>query len=123
MPKPSTIPLWATSATGIANTTTPPAQQQLDGWAVAQPPPSQYFNWIQNLLGAWMQWLNDFENTIHTWTAQQTFSVLQLFNAGFTSSGPNTLNGSTTIPTITGPTAVTGGLTVTNTGNGTGLTT
>jgi hypothetical protein len=57
MPRPTTtIPTWATGATGIAATTEPTGTEKQNGWAVAQRPPAQYFNWFWNRVGAWLNY-------------------------------------------------------------------
>jgi hypothetical protein len=72
-PKPGTVNHWATSATGIANTTTPPSGTQDDGWTPNTAPPAQYFNWWMNLIGAWIAYLNDLAAQAWTWTGAHIF--------------------------------------------------
>jgi|SRR5579859_206913 len=74
-PKPISVPDWATTATGIANSTTPSAGFRGDGWPNGYQPPSQYFNYWQNLVGQWCDWLNDLQNEVLLWTALNTFSA------------------------------------------------
>ncbi len=90
--KPTDLTPWATSATGIAASVQPVAGQSTDGWAVAQKPPSQYFNWMMNRYGQWVNWLNDISNQAFTWTSAQIFSALATFSAGLTSAGAATFN-------------------------------
>src|SRR4051794_17776562 len=73
-PKPSTLPDWATSASG-ADMTAPSSGKQAQGWTASEFPPHNYFNWWQNLVGQWTDYLNDFEANTHTWTAVQTHTV------------------------------------------------
>lgn len=75
MSKPSSLMKWATSALGLSRSSTPPSQKLLDGWAVNEHPPAQWWNDRWKLLGDWIDWLDAFESTVHTWTALQTFSA------------------------------------------------
>lgn len=57
--KPATVPTWATTATGIARTTDPGGTVRGDGWDVSDRPPSGWWNWMWNTIGAWLAFLND----------------------------------------------------------------
>lgn len=67
MPKPTDLAPWATDAnypndaepeantpTKVALTTEPTV-----GWRPGKKPPAQKMNWWQNVVGRWIQWLND----------------------------------------------------------------
>lgn len=82
MAKPGTKLPWATSATGLANSSAPPSGKILDGWAVGEHPPAQWWNSRWNLLGQWVDWLDAFEATARTWTALQTFAAGLTVSAG-----------------------------------------
>jgi len=58
MAKPTTLPEWATGATGIAETTEPSAGKKADGWADAELPPHNFFNWLFNVIYTWFVWLS-----------------------------------------------------------------
>jgi hypothetical protein len=75
MPKPSSLPAWNT---GGANSTEPSGAKKILGWIVDEAPPSSYFNWWQKLVYDWMVWLNAFESTAHTWTADQNFKGIDV---------------------------------------------
>jgi hypothetical protein len=78
MPKPTTLPRWASDVT--AAITEPNEGQKNTGWVTAQRPPHQYFNWWMRLVYFWIQWLDGFLNEAHTWAAKH------IFNAGLASS-------------------------------------
>lgn len=56
--KPSVVPTWATSTTTPPNKLVPPPQKTLTGWAAAEKPPFEYFNWWMNLVGNWLTYVN-----------------------------------------------------------------
>lgn len=74
MPKPVTLPIWATTA-GPSDLTEPLLAEKQAGWPVGYEPPSQWFNWWMLLVYNWVVWLDAFESTAHTWTALQQFSL------------------------------------------------
>ena len=55
MSKPSTIPTWNT---GGANRSTPSGGKISTGWALNEQPASSYFNFLMNLYGVWLTWLD-----------------------------------------------------------------
>jgi hypothetical protein len=55
--KPADTPTWATGATGLAATSAPGGSKQADGWAVAEKPAAQFFNWLFNRLGQWIAYV------------------------------------------------------------------
>lgn len=68
MAKPSTVPTFATSANYPASSqpwsagvtkVQPPAGLIATGYEPEMPPPAQYENWLKNLYGQWLQWMND----------------------------------------------------------------
>lgn len=52
----------------------PPTGKKDIGWDVGERPPAQYANWLQGTTGQWIDWLDTYEDTAHTWTATQTFT-------------------------------------------------
>jgi hypothetical protein len=67
MPKPGTVPNWATDANiadpgqpwdGTPTKVAPAAGQIASGWKPRQKPPAQYKNWWKNLTGQWFTWLD-----------------------------------------------------------------
>lgn len=56
MSKPVTVPTWDTNLT---NTLPPDAGHITDGWDFSETPTSTVFNYLQNLYGAWLQYLNN----------------------------------------------------------------
>lgn len=61
--KPIDSAEWATTeqinpVSGQSNIVKPPAGQVEYGWFFNQKPPRQYFNWWQNTVGNWIEWLN-----------------------------------------------------------------
>jgi hypothetical protein len=79
MPKPASLPEWADGAAWVAPPTGPIVEpllaQKQHGFDPGNTVPAQWLNWLFNLLYQWIVWLNAFETTAHTWTAQQTFNV------------------------------------------------
>lgn len=57
--RPTNFPTWATGATGIAATVEPNGTEKANGWAVAQRPPAQYFNWFWNRVGQWLNYAHE----------------------------------------------------------------
>lgn len=57
--KPSTLPRWATGATGIAATTEPASGDKDDGFAVGDRPPAGWFNWLLHTIYLWAEYLSD----------------------------------------------------------------
>jgi hypothetical protein len=55
--KPGTLPRWAT--VGGAQIVEPTEGKKTQGFNVQEKPPSQYFNWLYNLIYQWTQYLND----------------------------------------------------------------
>lgn len=54
--KPSSLPRWADVGGDIVE---PTSGEKNVGWEPDTKPPAQYFNWWQNLVYQWMQYLND----------------------------------------------------------------
>lgn len=54
MAKPTNVPTWADSGTIVE----PSSGKKATGWIFEEKPPHEYFNWWQNLLGTWIQWLD-----------------------------------------------------------------
>jgi len=55
MAKPTDIPRWADVGGDIVN---PPSAKKNTGWAISEKPPSQWFNWWQNVVGEWFKWID-----------------------------------------------------------------
>lgn len=75
MAKPLVKPRWASTVT--ADPTRyfePPAGKKDIGWDVGERPPAQYENWLRGTTNDWIDWLDAYESTAHTWTATQTFN-------------------------------------------------
>lgn len=68
MAKPTADTKWAAAATK----TQPSSGQKDAGWVVGQKPPAQWLNWWMDAVDQWVKWLEDYEDTAHTWTALQT---------------------------------------------------
>jgi hypothetical protein len=73
MAKPSILPRWGDTA-APADVVAPNSSKQGSGWSNGELPPHTYFNWWQNLVYQWIQWLNGLLDTANAWTARQTFS-------------------------------------------------
>lgn len=56
MPKPVTLPRWATDLT---NNTAPSSGQQDTGWTPGQDGTSDYDNWAKYWTYKWIEWMND----------------------------------------------------------------
>lgn len=75
MAKPTVKPRWASTVT--ADPTRyfePPSGKKDIGWDVGERPPAQYENWLRGTTNDWIDWLDAYESTPHTWTATQTFT-------------------------------------------------
>lgn len=64
MAKPTKVPSWALipqndPITGAPNIEEPPNEEKNSGWKRAQKPPHNWFNWLLNLTGQWLKYLND----------------------------------------------------------------
>ncbi len=64
--KPSDLPTWATD--GGADIVEPNAGKQALGHRAGERPPAQYFNWWQNLVFQWIEWIDQILE--HTFTHQ-----------------------------------------------------
>lgn len=65
--KPTVVPNWATfnvqdPVSGQQNVTTPPDEKQMYGWARAEKPPRQWFNWLGRYTAQWINWFNQQES-------------------------------------------------------------
>lgn len=67
MPKPASLPVWATDANfaapgkpwdGTPTKVSISAGRQAAGWAPVDAPPAQHLNWMLNLIYLWLAWLN-----------------------------------------------------------------
>jgi hypothetical protein len=54
--RPTTPADWATSG---VNVVAPPSGKTTDGWLSGERPPAGFFNWWQNLVGTWIDWLTE----------------------------------------------------------------
>jgi hypothetical protein len=73
VPKPTSLPEWASSAN--ANVTEPSLAQKQAGWSVRQKMPAQYLNWWKKLVYGWIQYLDGLTAEALTWVAKHTFSA------------------------------------------------
>lgn len=82
MTKPTDLPLWATipDAAEDQYNIEPTEPQKEGGWSEGRTAPAPWFNWWMNLVYLWIVWLNDFESTVHTWSAAQTFHTVSVSN-------------------------------------------
>jgi hypothetical protein len=78
VPKPSTLPQWATNASTTVN---PSAGRKATGWIPGDKPAARHVNWLFNLIYQWIQWVNDLANQTWVWNGSHSF------NAGLTSGG------------------------------------
>lgn len=69
MPKPSSLPRWATTG----SITIPTELKKDTGWLAGEKPPAQFFNWLLNLTYQWLFYLDAFESEVHQFTVQQQF--------------------------------------------------
>jgi len=75
MAKPTLKPRWASTVTADPTRyVEPPSGKKDIGWDVGERPPAQIENWLQGTTGQWIDWVDTFESTPHTWTATQTFT-------------------------------------------------
>ena len=73
MAKPSILPRWGDTA-APADVVAPNSSKQGSGWSNGELPPHTYFNWWQNLVYQWIQWLNGLLDTANAWSARQSFN-------------------------------------------------
>lgn len=59
MPAPASLPEWCSNPSDPADIVEPGAAKKEDGWNASERPPAQYFNWWQNLVYLWVEWLSD----------------------------------------------------------------
>lgn len=110
--KPSDSNRWCSVTTG--NRVQPDAAHLNDGWAPAEAPPAQYFNYLNGVTGDWLAWIDERiddggspETTIYT--AEQT-AILQakttgttsVLGATFTAGGPVEITGGAPTTPATG---------------------
>jgi hypothetical protein len=62
VPKPSSIPEWASSPSDPGDIVEPSGAKKQDGWNASERPPAQYFNWWQNLVYQWVDYLDGWFN-------------------------------------------------------------
>src|SRR5574341_295905 len=85
MAKPASKPTWATDANYPANTqpwassatkVQPSSGKQAEGWEPEEPPPAQYMNWWKNLVGQWVDFVDDsFGSSQAVFLARQILSA------------------------------------------------
>lgn len=73
MPKPTTLPRWATG--GTAQIVEPTEGKKDTGWVPMEKPPAQYENWARKLVYDWLVYLNGLANEAFTWSMKHTFSA------------------------------------------------
>jgi hypothetical protein len=73
MPKPTTLPRWATG--GTAQVVEPTEGKKDTGWVPLEKPPAQYENWARKLVYDWLVYLNGLANEAFTWAAKHTFAA------------------------------------------------
>ena len=102
--KPSSLPRWAETAGGTpsAAITEPSSGQKDTGWAVAQKPPAQFFNWLLHLIYKWIEYLNDGDLSGNH-TIAGTLGVTGLFtaSAGVSATGNVAATAAVTSATVT----------------------
>ncbi len=59
IPKPQGLPDWATGPQAAISE--PPALDRAKGWAFAQKPPHEWFNWWMNKVYQWVQYLDELD--------------------------------------------------------------
>jgi hypothetical protein len=92
-PRPDDLPEWATTnytdpVSLVVNKVEPPLEKKQKGWFVREAPPSNWFNYWQNLVYQWIGYLDE-----------QTTDLSDEFQ--FT---PTDISSSFTLPTMTGAT-------------------
>lgn len=82
--KPTVYPDWAVNTDGTDNDVVDPDSGQnnvvepaagikLTGWAYAELPPRQYFNWLSRIVTQWIRWFDDYiVNTIDSFISSVT---------------------------------------------------
>ncbi len=53
--KPTDVPNWADTGTKVD----PGASKSLTGWILNESPPFSFFNFLQNLYGEWLGWIDE----------------------------------------------------------------
>lgn len=86
MPKPSSVPGWTASGTE------PSAPKKAAGWAVAEKPPAQTFNWFWTLVSSWLAYLDGLYGEAITWTASHIFNLNLTVNGILTVTTFNATN-------------------------------
>ncbi len=110
--KPTKVPEWNT---GLANNTEPSGAEKITGWTVDDEPPSSFFNWLQNLAGAWLKW---FDERIFDGSTEDDL-VIHAPDPGTGAGGDLTLRGADSADNTGGDTVVGAGDSVgTNLGGG-----
>ena len=71
MPKPASLPRWATDAG--ADITEPLEPKKDIGWEASEKPPREYFNWWQNLVYEWTEYLDTLPSHALTWLETHVF--------------------------------------------------
>lgn len=70
MAKPASLPRWADVGGDIVE---PSSGKKDTGWIVSEQPPHSYFNWFQNLVYQWCDYLDGLTGEALTWTAAHVF--------------------------------------------------
>lgn len=70
MAKPASLPRWADVGGDIVE---PSSGKKDIGWIVSEQPPHSYFNWFQNLVYQWCDYLDGLTGEALTWTAAHVF--------------------------------------------------
>lgn len=70
MAKPASLPRWADVGGDIVE---PSSGKKDIGWIVSEQPPHSYFNWFQNLVYQWCDYLDGLTDEALTWTAAHIF--------------------------------------------------
>ena len=76
MTKPTTLPEWGTGPG--ASIVEPSAGRKELGWTATEEPPAEFFNWWQNNVFGWVEWLDGilFDNQIDLGTSADSESVV-----------------------------------------------
>lgn len=95
MPAPTTLPVWATDPEALI--VTPSTAKQQQGWTTGtntpqgqgEKPPLQFFNWYQNLVYQWIQYLSTAVGNLPTFGTMATQNANAVDVTGGTINGTN----------------------------------
>lgn len=84
MPKPSELPLWATSGT---NRDKPDAGDIASGFIATQRPPAKWVNWLLGMVGDWLAWFDESTDDHEERIEAAEESLLTAFGSFFVTTG------------------------------------